>query len=143
MEIGNNGIIGLYDSSLNVQRMKEYYEEEYKKIEKEENLTEKKYKRNKWKVRFGTALCHLGFNFTPKKYRFLGKLGIDIGGLIAQRSLYKKNKKAKKEFQEQKDKLTADFINAEGIFTEFNVNDMDFSIEEIKDLEPIEQSFSK
>ena len=121
METDNSGIIGYSETRININAMKEYYRNEYKKIIDNEKEADSKLFRNKWKIRFGSFAARVGLTFHPNNaYKTLSKLGTRFGSFLIQRIMELKNKSDKRKFKKQRDQLTADFINAEGKFKEFD-----------------------
>ena len=122
METGNSGIIGVTETRINANAMKDFYRTEYKKIVDKEKKADSDLFHNKWKVRFGTFAARVGLLFQPRSaFKSLSRIGTKVIGSLAQRVMKWKNKRDHKKYKEQKDKLTADFINLEGEFAQFNV----------------------
>lgn len=135
METGNNGMLLIQESRSNLELMKKIYQDEYKKIANRENRINRDYFINKWKVRFGTFGCHIGLLFAPKATRKLGNLGVAVGSFITQKIMKYKNKKENEKLQKRKDELTANFINAEGVFKEFAMDKVYLDMENVNELE--------
>lgn len=121
METGNSGVIGYTETRTNINAMKEYYRQEYQKIVDKERKADKDLFRNKWKVRLGSFATRIGLTFSPSKTKVIAKLSSHALSFIVRKGMDIKNKIDKKRFQKQKDKLTADFINADGDFKQFDV----------------------
>lgn len=133
METGSSGIIGYSETRTNINEMKKRYREEYKKIVDKEKKADRDLFHNRWKVRLGSLSMRIALTFHPNKnVRVLSKLGTRVGSFFVQKIMELKNKSDKKKYKKQKDKLTADFINAEGNFKEFNVINSTI-VEEIHD----------
>ncbi len=142
METGNSGIIGYTETRSNINAMKEYYREEYKKIVDKEKKSDSDLFHNKWKVRFGTFGARVGLTFHTKgTVRAIAKLGTRVFGFIAEKVMNYKNKKDKEKYKKQKEELTADFINGTGEFEKFSVVNPT-TIEEIEDFEE-EKGYSR
>ena len=138
METGNSGIIGYTETRTNINAMKEYYRREYKKLVDKEKKADSDLFHNKWKIRLGTFATRISLVFHPNKtVRMVSQIGTRVFNFVSQKFLKWKNKRDKNKIKQQKDKLTADFINAEGEFKEFMaVNPT--TIEEINELEEME-----
>ena len=121
METGNSGLIGYTETRTNINAMKEYYQKEYKKIVDKEKKADSNLFRNKWRVRFGSFTTCIGLTFSSNSHKGLAKLGVHAVSRIIQKIMYLKNKVDKKKYKKQRDQLTADFINAEGEFKQFDV----------------------
>ena len=133
MEIENSGVIGITETRTNTNAMKELYREEFKKIVEAEKKTDSNISRIKWKIKLGELGARIGLIFRPPSTaKTLTNLGTRAVSFITRKALTLKNKMDKNRFQKQKDKLTADFINGEGKFSEFYVVNQT-SIEEITD----------
>lgn len=117
----DSGIICLRDERININRMKELYIEEYRKILNAEAETNKNYVKNKWKVRLGALACEIGLTFANGKHKILNFLGVGIAKRVTGCILKYKNKRTQKRYKAEEEKLTADFINGEGIFKQFSV----------------------
>ena len=117
----DKGIIVLNDSRKVRDEMRDYYEHEYRRLEKEKQEKNKEHRRNKWKVRLGSLGLRLGLTFTKQPVRSLSKLGVRLGSFFTRKIMDYQNKQMQKKYDEEKDRLTACFINEEGIFKEFNV----------------------
>ena len=117
----NKGVIVLNDSRKVRDEMRDYYEHEYRRIEKEKQQKNKEHRKNKWKVRLGSLGLRLGLTFTKQPYRSLSKLGVRIGSFFTRKIMDYNNSKMQKKYDEEKERLTACFVNEEGIFKEFNV----------------------
>jgi len=141
VETDNSGIIGYTETRTNINEMKKRYREEYKKIVDKEKKSDSDLFHNKWKVRFGSFGTRLGLTFkTSGTERAISRLGVRAVSFITQKIMELKNKSDKKKYQKQKEELTADFINASGIFKEFSVVNPT-TIEEIEETE--EKSFHR
>ena len=139
METGNSGIIGVTETRTNINAMKDYYRQEYKKIVDKEKKSDSDLFHNKWKVRLGGFTARVGLIFQPPStVKTLTRLGTRVVGFIAEKAMKLKNKIDKKNYEKEKDKLTADFINAEGVFSEFNINN-ETTIEDINEYEETEE----
>ena len=128
METMNNpvqsedGMIGITESRTNIKAMSELYRNEYRKLVDEKNESDKALFHNKWKVRLGTFATRIGLAFQPKgKFRSVSILANKAIGFVAKRVMELKNRIDGKRNKQKRDRLTADFINAEGIFKEFSV----------------------
>ena len=133
METGNSGVIGYTETRTNINEMKKHYQEEYKKIVDKEKKADSDLFHNKWKVRFGSFAARVGLTFNTKgTVRAISRVGTGVLSFITQKVMELKNKHDKKKYQKQKEQLTADFINAEGIFKEFDVVNPT-TIEEVND----------
>ena len=121
MGTGNSGIIGYSETRTNINAMKEHYQREYKKIVDKEKKADSDLFHNKWKVRFGSFATRIGLTFSGNPYKALFKLGTHAASHIIQKIMYLKNKSDKKKYKKRKDQLTADFINAEGEFKQFDI----------------------
>lgn len=131
METVNSGIIGLYEARESLNAMKKAYRDEYRQLIRKEWQTNFDYFVNKWKVRFGTFAAQLGFNFAPtKETRLFGKIGVGVIGRITETVMRFKNKLDQKKYKKKKETLTADFINARGIFEQYSVENQT-TIEEV------------
>ena len=117
----NKGVIVLNESRKARDEMRAYYEHEYRRLEKEKQQKNKEHRRNKWKVRLGSLGLRLGLTFTKQPVRSLSKLGVRLGSFFTRKIMDYQNKQMQKKYDEEKDRLTACFINEEGIFKEFNV----------------------
>ena len=139
METGNSGIVGVVENRTNINAMKEYYRQEYKKIVDQEKKNDSDLFHNKWKVRIGGFLTRVGLTFQPNgTVRTITKLGTRAIGFITEKVMKLKNKYDKEKLERQKEKLTADFINAEGVFKEFNAS-IKAEIEEINEYDDTEE----
>lgn len=117
-----DGMIGIVESRTNINAMSELYQQEFKKLVDEKNESDKALFRNKWKVRLGAFATRIGLAFQPRgKFRSVSIFANKAIGFVAKRVMELKNKIDGKRNQEKRDKLTADFINAEGIFKKFSV----------------------
>lgn len=142
METGNSGIVGITETRTNINAMKDFYRAEYKKIVDKEKKADSDLFHNKWKVRFGAFAARVGLIFQPRStIKSISKLGTRVVSFAAQKVMSLKNKHDKKKFQQQKEQLTADFINAEGVFKKFDVANPT-TIEEIDDYEE-EKGFTR
>ena len=135
MELGNRGILVIQEKRENLDKMKKFYQEEYRKLVQNEKKNNWNYFVNKWKVRFGTLGCNIGLFFAPKATRTLGRLGVNIGSFIVQKYMKYKNKKENEKLQKKKDELTANFINGEGEFKEFTMDRIMLDIQNIDEKE--------
>ena len=117
----NKGVIVLNESRKARDVMRAYYEHEYRRLEKEKQQKNKEHRKNKWKVRLGSLGLRLGLTFTKQPVRSLSKLGVRLGSFFTRKIMDYQNKQMQKKYDEEKDRLTACFINEEGIFKEFNV----------------------
>lgn len=123
METDNSGVIGFYESRENIDKMKQYYREEYKKLVDKEKKADSDLFHNKWKVRFGSFAVRVGLIFRPNSLaKSLTRIGTHAFSFLSQKIMKWKNKKDKEKYKKQRDQLTADFINAEGEFAQFSVN---------------------
>lgn len=143
VETDNSGIIGLNESRANISAMHDRYREEYLKLVNESKSTEESYKRNKGILSIGKNSLLVFFKFISRKYRFLGKTGTRFVSFVADKVMERKNKKNEEELQRKKDKLTADYINGEGIFASYEINDPDLVIESIDKMEKDDIEYSK
>ena len=141
METGNSGVIGYSETRTNINAMKEHYQKEYKKVVDKERKADSDLFHNKWKVRFGSFATRIGLTFSSNPYKALLKLGTHATSHIVQKIMYLKNKSDKKKYKKRKDQLTADFINADGEFKQFDVVNPT-TIEEINEEEK-EKGFHK
>ena len=131
----NLGIVGFSDSRKNVEQLKKRYQEEYKRICQQEKETNKLYFKNKWKVKIGEFIAtQVVFPHTPIGIVVVGSIVTGIGSKTTQLVMKIKNKLDKKKYKKQKAILTADFINADGIFKEFSVEN-NTSIENMNEYE--------
>jgi hypothetical protein len=119
--VQNKGVIVLNESRKARDEMRAYYEHEYRRLEKEKQQKNKEHRKNKWKVRLGSLGLRLGLTFTKQPVRSLSKLGVKLGSFFTRKIMDYQNKQMQKKYDEEKDRLTACFINEEGIFKEFNV----------------------
>ena len=144
METGNSGVVGVVESRTNINAMKEYYRQEYKKLVDKQNKNNDALFHNKWKVRIGGFTTRVGLFFTQRgAVRTLSRLGSRVVGHIAEKVMNWKNKRDNKKLEEQKEQLTADFINAEGIFSKFNVvNNTSITMDD-EMIESSEKGFSR
>ena len=142
METGNNnGLIGIVENRTNTKAMKEYYRAEYKKIVNKEKKSDSDLFRNKWRLRFGTFTARVGLTFHPNgAVKALSKLGTHVFGFAAEKIMRWKNKRDKEKYKKQKERLTADFINLEGDFKQFDIINPAI-IEEVENIE--EKGFTK
>ena len=130
----NKGIVVINESREKMEEMKAFYEHEYRRIEKEQRENNKEYRKNKWKVRLGSIGLHIGLTFTKGSVKTIGRIATSIASFFTKKILKYKNKIDQKKYEEQKERLTACFVNGEGIFAEFDtVNDS--TIEEINEEE--------
>ena len=142
METGNSGIIGVTETRTNINEMKDFYRAEYKKIVDKEKKADSDLFHNKWKVRFGGFATRIGLLFQPNStIKSVTRLGSRVIGFVAEKVMKLKNKMDHKKYQKQKDQLTADFINAEGVFKKFDVVNPT-TIEEIEEYSD-EKGFSR
>lgn len=135
MEINNKevGVIGILESRETVQSVKNYYQKEYQKIKDEQWDTNSKYFKNKWKVRLGQFALNVGLTFQRIPIRILGKLATNLIGGITKKVMQIKNKIYNKSVDRRLKQLEADFINLDGEFKQFVIEN-NTEIEEIKDL---------
>lgn len=135
MEINNKevGVIGILESRETVQSIKNYYQKEYQKIKDEQRDTNSKYFKNKWKVRLGQFALNVGLTFQRIPIRILGKLATNLIGGITKKVMQIKNKIYNKSVDRRLKQLEADFINLDGEFKQFVIEN-NTEIEEIKDL---------
>ena len=130
----NKGIVVLNDSRKARDEMKAYYEHEYRRLEKEKQQKNRENFKNKWKVRLGSLGLRLGLTFTKiqQPYKGLSKLGVRLGSFFTRKIMDYQNRKEQKRYKDEQEKLTANFINGEGIFKEFSVVNSS-TIEEVKE----------
>ena len=128
----NSGVIVVNESRDKMEEMKAFYEHEYRRIEKEQRENNKEYTKNKWKVRLGSLALRIGFTFTKVPVKVLGKLATSLGSFFTKKILKWKNKIDQNRYEKEKNKLTANFINGEGIFAEFETYN-ESEIEEINE----------
>jgi len=122
VETGNSGVIGYTETRTNINAMKEHYQREYKKIVDKERKADSDLFHNKWKVRFGSFATRIGLTFNTRgSVKAISKMGVHAINFLIQKGMQIKNKIDKKKFKKQKEQLTADFINAEGEFKQFDV----------------------
>ncbi len=144
MEIDSSGVIGVEETRTNINAMKEYYRQEYKKLVDKEKKSNSDLFHNKWKVRLGGFTTRVGLFFTQRgKWRALTRIGSRVVGFLAEKAMTWKNKHDKKKIAEQKEKLTADFINGNGIFSEFSVVNNTSIEEDNEKIELEEKGFSR
>ena len=117
----NKGVIVLNESRKARDEMRAYYEHEYRRLEKEKQQKNKEHRRNKWKVRLGSLGLRLGLTFTKQPVKSLSRLGVRIGSFFTRKIMDYKNDQMQKKYDEEKERLTACFVNEEGIFKEFKV----------------------
>ena len=134
----NLGIVGFSESRENLERLKRVYQEEYRKISEEQRNNNKKYIKNKWRVRIGEFLVtELGLVHTPMSVNVVGSIATGVTSKTTQLVMKIKNRIDNKKYKKQQDKLTADFINLQGIFQQYSVQNnsqmepiQEFDIEE-------------
>lgn len=63
------------------------------------------------------------------------EIKVDVGSFITQKIMKYKNKKENEKLQKRKDELTANFINAEGVFKEFAMDKVYLDMENVNELE--------
>ena len=137
----NKGVIVLNDSRKARDEMRDYYEHEFRRLEKEKQQKNKEHFKNKWKVRLGSLGIRLGLTFTKQPVKSLSRLGVRIGSFFTRKIMDYNNKQMQKKYDEEKERLTACFINGEGVFKEFNVVNSS-TMEEIKEENVAEESFA-
>lgn len=122
METDKSGIIGVVTPREDINAMKELYRAEYKKINDKENKANSNFNANMWRIRFGTFATQIGLLFQPfGTRRCVSHLAASALSFITKKVLKWKNNYDRKKYQKRKDQLTAEFINADGIFKEFSV----------------------
>ena len=135
METGNSGVIGYTETRTNINAMKEYYRAEYKKIDDEQKKNNSALFHNKWKVKLGSFGARVGLSFNrDRKYRAISRTAANVLSFCTQKVMEWKNKHDNKKLEQKKEKLTADFINADGVFKQFDVVN-ETTIEEINEQE--------
>ena len=137
METNSYGIIGIEEPRDIVEELKDYYKQEYKKIKEEQKNTNDNYKKNKWRVRLGQIGLNIGFLFTSRPVKVIGGITSNLALGITQKVMKTKNKMYNKEVEERLKKLEADFINLDGDFKQFAIEN-DVLIEETPELQLVD-----
>ncbi len=133
MEAVNSGVIGVVEDRANLDAMKALYRAEYKKLVDDEKKSSDKISSYKWKIKLGEFGARIGLLFRPPStLKFLTKIGSRVVSFISRKALTIKNNIDKKRYAKKKDELTADFINGEGMFSQFTAANQT-TIEEIED----------
>ncbi len=142
MEKNNGGVISVLESREQIDKIKTFYKDEYQKIKDEQKEQLSEYRKNKWKITFGSLGIKAGLTFSPKPIKIFGKIFTNIFSAISKKVIDIKEKIYKRKVEKRLKKLDADFMNLDGEFRAFSIDNY-ATVEELEDEKVEDVAFAK